>query len=477
MPIINVQISDKPYQKTDYPDQYARENSYIDEMINGYIDSDGSIRRIFGALLFKDLSVENKKVNGLYWSHRLGVLLVAVGTRLFKITDATGSSSEITGESLRDDRCIFADNGTYIVIASGGDLRYTDGTTLSAIADNDQPTAVSHVAFMDTYILCNMGNTAKFFYNTDMTTWSALAFASAEGVSDNLVALMVSNRQIYLFGQKSLEIWYNDGSTPFSRRQDFYLESGCLAKYSVVNVEGNFFWIDDKRRVISLSGSSPKVISYSIQNIINNFTDVSDAIGDNIMVGGRGFYVLHFPSQSRTFAWDYIGEYWAEWANWSDPGTNFTRWFGNCYVQCPDWNLYVVGDCTSSKVYSVSFEYNDFNGEHMRFLKRSNVIDGQTRNRKISKRLSIMAKRGFGKSEENNTLDTNQMAHMMIRWRDNNGRYGNTVFIPLGRLGEQDREVSIYRMGQYVDRQYEISITDKVPFVIYRLEEDVEVVR
>jgi hypothetical protein len=41
------------------------------------------------------------------------------------------------------------------------------------------------------------------------SAWDALDFATAEGLPDNLISLIASQRELVLGGDKSIEIWFN----------------------------------------------------------------------------------------------------------------------------------------------------------------------------------------------------------------------------------------------------------------------------
>ena len=262
MPIQKLPFNAKPYQRSDYPNQYSRDNEWKDELINWFIDTDSSVRKRFGYSLFKDVGVTTP-IDGFYFWKLKGLLYVVSGGRTFKITDKTGTMTEVTQDSLLSGyRPSFAETGTYLFMCNGQNLLNTDGVTqVAKIDDGDAPGGTS-LGFLDTYVLSNVPGSSTFRFSNPGAPleWPALNFASPEGRADSLQAIFVKDRQVFLFGDKTTEVWFNDGSSPFSRRNDIFIESGCFAKYSIADCDGTFIWMDDNAQVVALTGSKPEVI-------------------------------------------------------------------------------------------------------------------------------------------------------------------------------------------------------------------------
>jgi len=72
--------------------------------------------------------------------------------------------------------------------------------------------------------------------------------------------------------------------------------------------------------------------------------------------------------------------------------------------------------------------------------------------------------------------DPDVRANMMFRFKDDGEHWSNNRSIELGRLGDFRQEVDIHRNGIFKTRKYEITIVDKVPFIMYDAEEDIELI-
>jgi hypothetical protein len=129
---------------------------------------------------------------------------------------------------------------------------YTDGTANTAyITDADAPQDVTHVAFLDDYVIAFQKGTSKVSFadfTTTPTSWSATDFFTAES---------------------SPEV--NDGNTPFSRIQSAPIGKGLMAAHCVVEVDGNFYFFDNNRRLNILSGTLSEELPSSFDRVIQSF--------------------------------------------------------------------------------------------------------------------------------------------------------------------------------------------------------------
>src|SRR5690606_17626891 len=107
--------------------------------------------------------------------------------------------------------------------------------TYSGFGYGSVPTATD-ITWIDGYFILNEAGTNKFWVS-DLKSFNvnALSFASSEGDPDIVLALMANHRDLWIFNEKTTEIFVNTGNAdfPFERVQGGFSEVGCLAKYSV----------------------------------------------------------------------------------------------------------------------------------------------------------------------------------------------------------------------------------------------------
>tara|TARA_R110000744_G_scaffold228_2_gene856 strand:- start:351 stop:1784 length:1434 start_codon:yes stop_codon:yes gene_type:complete len=475
MPFASIPLNTKPYQNVSGIANSVANESYI----NGILvprDSGGFVgKRRPGLLLFKDIG-SSAKIDGVYWWAKKSVLMVVSGGAIYKITDTSGTTVSLGGVSLQTDvKVVFAEasnGGTdYVFMTNGSQIAFTDGTTAPAfISDVDAPTTCTFIAFIDQYIVANDTTNDKFYYSDtgDPFSWSSLAFATAESNFDISKMLLTENRNIIIFGEASVEFWYNDGKTPFTRRNDIFINEGTFSPYSVSSTPKGIFFLNNNREVmlLSLTGSVVKV-STPFDATIQGLATTSDAFGDSYLVGGKGFYVLTFPTDEKTYVYDYINDYWAEWAYWASSA--FARYRGNNYTYAAGWNLHIVGDYNDDKLYKSSFDYYDDNGTLMKWLRVSGNVDhGSLGQRKMNIRTTFRIKSGH-------TITGNAMPYYMYRRNADQRGWSNEHLIPAQKLGNNYPESKLYRQGHYNVIQHEISCTDAIDVEFIEAFEEFEV--
>jgi hypothetical protein len=401
-------------------------------------------------------------------------LFVVSNACLYAITEAGAVSTIGTSLLVQQTRPTWAEVGSSLFAANGDKIVKASTSSASQLTDPQIPDDVSHVAHMDSYLLANEGGTGRFHRATVLqpTSWPG-GWATAERQPDPLLALHAGWGELVLFGSKTIEHWYNDGSSPFSRLPGTDVEYGLAAKHAIAKANDSFYFLTHERRLVQLVERSPKVVSAPVDSVIQGLSDVSDALLDHVHVGGLTLLVLSFPSAGRTLVYDYAKNKWiSEWSYWNQTTASYERWRGNCVCFVSDWNRHFVGDRANGKVYYMDPDIYSDAGDTMRTMWRTPHVDHGTGGFKRSHALRLKVRRGYGSSSTANPV-------LMIRWRDNgksNWRNESRVEFDLGNAGEEEAFVILRRLGRYRSRQYEISCTDDIPVSLVGAEERVSIV-
>jgi hypothetical protein len=289
---------------------------------------------------------------------------VISGTELYKIN--TSYVATLIGTVAGTGPVSMADNGTQLFIAANGpSYIYNNATNaFGPITDPDFPGAVT-VCYLDGYFVFNQPNSQLMWITSllDGTAINPLEFASTEGSPDGLVAVVSNFREVWGFGTNSIEVWYDTGATdfPLQRIQGAFNELGCAAPYSVAKMDNGLFWLGRDRRgqgiVYRANGyTGVRISTHAVEWQIQQYSDLSDAIGYTYQQDGHSFYVLIFPSANTTWVYDAATQAWHERAGW-DNGA-FTRHRSNCQMAFN--NEIVVGDFQNGKIYAFDLEdYSD----------------------------------------------------------------------------------------------------------------------
>ena len=427
------------------------------------------------------------------------------GTTLYKIDSDFNvvSKGTVSGTG----QVSMVDNGTQLFIAAGatGYIYNSSTDVFAQITDADFAGAVT-VGFIDGYFVYNQPNSQKFWVTSlyDGTSVDPLDFASAEGSPDNLVSLIVDHREIWLFGQSSIEVWYDAGlpDFPIARIQGAFIEIGCAAPFSVAKLDNGVFWLSSDARgrgmVYRSNGyAGVRISTHSVEWQIQQYADITDAVAYTYQQDGHSFYVLNFPSANITWVYDVATQAWHQRAGWLN--NQFTRHRGNCQMAFN--GQIVIGDYLTGQIYAYDPTVYTEAGSVQKWLRSWRALPTGTNNLKRTTQHSLQldcesgvgldgatpaittylssissdaASAGAisGESDEttNEIIVQGSDPQVMLRWSDDGGHtWSSEHWRSMGKLGETGRRVLWRRLGMTVklrDRVYEVSGTDPVKIAI-----------
>lgn len=402
--------------------------------------------------------------NGLY-------AYVISGNTFYRID--TSYNAEVYGYVSGTGQVSMADNGTQLFIASNPDGYIFNMTTLifAPITDVDFPGAVT-VGYLDGYFVFNEPNSQRVWTTVllDGSSVDPLDFASAEGSPDGLVSLIIDHREAWLFGTNSVEVWYDAGNAgfPLTRIQGAYNEIGCVAAYSVAKLDNGVFWLGGDARgegiVYRTNGyTGQRVSTHAIEWQIQQYGDISDAIGYTYQQDGHAFYVLIFPSAGATWVYDVATDNWHERAAWVNGA--YTRHRSNCQMAFN--HQVIVGDYNDGRIYAFDLETYSDDDQPQRWLRSWRALpqDQNTLVRTAQHSLQLDAETGVG-------LNSGQgdAPEAMLRWSDDGGHtWSNEHWSSMGAIGAYGTRTFWRRLGmtdKLRDRVYEVSGTDPVKIAI-----------
>lgn len=300
--------------------------------------------------------------------HVLGAFLYCVSGGFLYSVDVVGTVTTI-GSIPGTGPVDIDDNGAQmgIVIPENGQMfYYTPSTaTLAQVTDTDFDGAVS-IACIAGYAVCVRPDSNVFAWSSvgDMSAWDALDFASAEGASDNIVRGKRVNEQLWLFGERTTEVWTttSNADAPFQRLNGAFIERGTSARFSYATRLSVPYWLGDDRVVYQGNGTTPTRIStHAIEQIIGGYADVSDCRAWIYEQEGHVFYCLTFPSGGDTWVYDAATQAWHE--RESEPVE-----YGGCW-RCLDAGGFggavVAGDLVDGRLYVIDPTIYDDDGDEI----------------------------------------------------------------------------------------------------------------
>jgi hypothetical protein len=393
------------------------------------------------------------------------------GTTLYRV--APNWTSTVLGTVPGTGPVSMSDNGTQLFVAANGpSFIYNAGTgVFQQITDPDFPGAAM-VSYLDGYFVFTEPNSQKVWV-TDLlegTQVDPLDFASAEGSPDGLVSVITSNRETWLFGTTSAEVWYNAGTAdfPLQRIQGAFNEVGCAAAFSVAKMDNSVFWLAADGRgqgmVYRSNGyQAVRISTHAVEWQIQQYGNLADAIAYTYQQDGHSFYVLTFPTAETTWVYDVATQAWHERASWD--GRVFSRHRSNCQMAFA--SEIVVGDFENGNIYAFDLDVYSDAGGVQRWLRSWRALPtGRGTSRRMAHHyLQLDCETGVG-------LNTGQGddPQAMLRWSDDGGHtWSNEYWRSMGRIGQFSRRTIWRRLGmtfELHDRVYEVSGTDPVKIAI-----------
>jgi hypothetical protein len=326
---------------------------------------------------------------------------------------------------------------------------------------------------VDNYFVYNRPESQQFGASGVLSPISgSTSFSSKDGSPDDLVALIVDHREVYLMGEASSEVWTDVGAVPFpfQRIPGTSTQHGIAAKFSLARFGDSFAYVSRNSRgqaqIMQMKGYVPTRISnHAVENsLTNQFID--NAIAWTYQLEGHECYVVSFPSLELTWVYDLASGMWHKWLYTENSGT-YTRHRGNCCAVFQ--GLVLVGDYEDGSIYSLDkLNYTD-NGQHIRRLRRAPhlVADFQ---RQYFDELQIQFQPGVGLTgitvPINDAVDgANPQA--MLRWSNDGGStWSSEHWTSIGLVGKYKNRAIWRRLGMARDRVFEVVVSDPINAVI-----------
>ena len=448
-----------------------------------------------------------------------GKYLIAISDRfVYKIDDSftatqIGAITTSTGYvQITDNQT--TDNGltAYIVDGVGRYTWIAETNKYAALLGTDGPwTGASSCDVVDNYIIYNQPDTQNWAAtDLGLAVSTTGYYGTKDGAPDNLVALIVDHRQVYLLGEVTSEVWVDVGNQitgivtfPFQRISGTTMQHGCAAKGSIARFGESFAFVSKDTRGTATIGvmtgyAYQKISTHAVENTLVGKV-ISDAIAYTYRVEGHEFYVVTFPSVDLTWVYDLATEQWHKWLSVEDG--EYHRHRSNCGAFFNNMNI--VGDYANGKIYSVERDVYTEDGNTIRRLRRAPHLV-QDFQREYFDELQIQFQPGVGvggfsvKSGEVisdpyyiasnasliiraasivyigpiNTLyvspaDAIINPEAMLRWSNDGGSsWSNEHWVSIGQQGKYKNRAIWRRLGMARDRIFEVAISSPVKAVI-----------
>ena len=386
-------------------------------------------------------------------------------------TDVDGNYV-LLGAITNGDLVSMSDNGDQmcIVVPETGEGFIATTTALTQITDASYTaTGATSVTVLDGFGVFTKPNSSEFFLSSqgDLATFPGDE-ADAEGDPDNLIVARRIGRELWLFGERTTEIWNNTGAAdfPFQRISGAFVERGCAARFSVAQRLGVPFWLGDDRVFYKGSGTNPERIStHAIEQEVAGYAVVSDARAWVYEQEGHIFYCVSFPTAGSTYVYDLTTGVWHE-----RDSEGYEHW--RCTTGAAYAGATVAGDMRTGALYVVDpTAYSEVGQEIIRTAV-GNVMHGSGK-RVLVKSLTFDMETGTGL-----TSGQGSDPQVFLQISDDDGRtFGNEIWRGIGGIGQHKTRVRFSRLGAARGRVFKLGMSDPVRTAISAIDVEAEPAR
>lgn len=355
-------------------------------------------------------------------------------------------------------------NGIYVVFVDGykGYAYSVAGGLVELQGEGWYP--ANTATHQDAYFIFNRASTGQFFFSGLLDiTLDPLDYATAEAAPDDTIAIISDQRALWLFGQTSIEVWFNDGSTPWVRMQGAYIERGIAAPHSAVKMDNGIFFLGDNGVVYRTNGYSIARVSTHAIEFEFLSGKISDAYAYSYTEEGHAFYVLTIPAINRTAVYDSASGLWHERSHSAHGRHN-----GSCYARI--FNKHLIGDFQSGNIYSLEMGAYTDDGDKIERIGISPAIYAK-QNRATMNSFEVVVNSGSGTSFGNG-FDP----EITLQFSDDGKKsWSNRKVRKIGKIGKYKNKARWIALGQFMQRHIKLTTTAPVPIIISGTYADIQV--
>lgn len=369
------------------------------------------------------------------------------------------------------------DGGRALAITSAGVIYRFDVDTSVFATVPSYPGVFAHDAVMlDGYVVA-LDRSTSTIYQSDLysVVFDGSALAQRSIAPDPWRRIITHNRELWLLGTQTSEVWYNAQAFPFTfaAHPGSKIVYGIAAPWSAVSCGDSLIWVSRSElghlQVIEARGFEARVVSTpAVDHVFADYSVTEDAIAWAYSERGHLFYVLTFPSVDRTWVYDLTTGLWHERGEWVPETLDYRAWrpLYHCHAFDTHLSLNVAG--------GEVFHLHDDIGVHAsgRAIRRVRQAPAVTRERDwlFFSRFELLLETGLGLTEGQGSDPTLELQYS----NDGGKTWKSAGARRAGRMGEYQTDVTWRRLGRASDRVFRIIMTDPIPWRIIDAFIDVE---
>lgn len=239
-------------------------------------------------------------------------------------------------------------NGNQVLIGTVDNSYLWDTTTATLAATG---IALQSVDFLNQRFL-GVDQQRRFWRHSalaDGASWNDLDVYSSESSPDRIVGLKVLDGQVYVFNERTIEVFVDQPTETQVYQRTVVIQRGCISGDSIVRIAGTLFFVGDDYIPYRLDGYTPVPIGTKPITSDLSGTDPRKLFGFGWE--DRGYLVYYITAQNgHTWGYDVTNGRWHRRESYG-----LDRWRINTLVKFEqDW---YAGDYSSGLMYRLQWDY------------------------------------------------------------------------------------------------------------------------
>lgn len=400
-----------------------------------------------------------------------GMVYAVFGNDLYRLNEVFEKIPDIYVEGTKP--IIIAENSRYACFVSDNVVY-----TLDMQTEQWQPYGESllypadDVTTLAQRFIFNRRDSGQIFWSDVLSTdIDALSYATAEASPDNVTAIKAHQKQLWVFGETTTEIWYatGDKDLPFAPVQGVVIGAGCLQPQTIAQLGESLIWLvntdsGDSQIVMSQGYQLQRITNHALEKELRRYNKV-DASAYIYQEAGHSFYVLTFPKANKTWVFDTSTSLWHERAIFK--GGKFLAHPAKHHVMHRGKHIFSHSD--KALLMGLGEGGVDRIGDEVLPQVRERTVHATNRTLGVVRhhRLTLLAQQGTSSSSLLNP-------QVMLSWSDNDGvTWSDTRWRGLGKQGQYQYRTFWTRLGASRNRAYRFRLTDAADLTIIGAELEV----
>lgn len=245
---------------------------------------------------------------GINWN---GSLYRVSGTKLIQVS-ATGDVT-VLGDVGGSEQVRMDYSFDRLSIASGGNLFYWNGMTLSQVTDPDLGTVLDQ-QYIAGYFMTTDGTSIIVTDLTDPMSVNPLRYGSSEADPDPIVSVRKLRNEAYAFNRYTTEVFENVGQNsltavfPFQRIDGALVPRGAVGTHAICDLLQTFAFVGSGRNEapavwLMLPGATQKISTREIDIILAGYTEeqLSSIVVEVKVEKSQESMMIHLPDQCLVY--------------------------------------------------------------------------------------------------------------------------------------------------------------------------------